>query len=220
MKVDKETTVFQAQFVELTKRHPSLNVIEEDLKQAFFQLVSSIKNGNKILCAGNGGSNADAEHIVGELLKGFLKKRPITEEIRKALQLHFPEEAAQFEQNLQMPIPAISLMGHPSFQTAFSNDMQPVYSISQHLLGLGKKGDVFIAISTSGNSPNMVLAAKLAKSLGIFSIGLTGESGGELDKFCDICIKAPSRQVHYVQELHLPIYHSLCLMLEEIFFKI
>lgn len=220
MNLIKESAIFSQQFSDLINRHPSLQVVEKDLQSAFFHLATSIKNGNKILCAGNGGSNSDAEHIVGELLKGFLKRRPVSSEIIKAIESHFPEDAALFKENLQMPIPAVSLMGHPSFQTAFSNDMQSTYSIAQHLLALGQKGDVLIAISTSGNSKNIVLATKMAKSLGIVTVGLSGKSGGELAKICDICLKAPSEQVHHIQELHLPIYHSLCLMLEELFFEI
>lgn len=216
---NQQNEIFSKHFNELTERYPALSSIKGDLEKAFSMTAKSISNQNKILCAGNGGSSSDAEHIVGELLKGFLKRRPVENSVLEAIKTHFPEEANDFANNLQMPLPAVSLMGHNAFQTAFANDMEPVYSIAQHLLGLGKKGDTAIFISTSGNSKNIVLAAKLAKSLGINSIGLTGEKGGELARICDACIKAPSGKVHHVQEYHLPIYHSLCLMLEDLFFR-
>lgn len=219
MNSTKLNEIFLKHYAELINRHPQLSPTQKDLQNAFFLLTASVVDGNKILCAGNGGSSSDAEHIVGELLKGFLKKRPINNEIVESISKHFPSELELFKQNLQMPIPAVSLMGHQSFQTAFANDMQPVFSIAQHLLGVGKKGDSFIIISTSGNSKNMVLAAKLAKSLNIKTIGLTGASGGSLNEICDVCIKAPSALVHHTQELHLPIYHSICLMLEDYFFE-
>lgn len=210
---------FEKHFKELTNRHPILISIKNDLFKAIEILAHSVDGKKTIFCAGNGGSHSDSDHIVGELLKGFLKRRPICDDLINKIEEFYPGEGQLFSNNLQMPISAISLMGSAAFQSAFANDMDQTFSIAQHLLGVSKTGDALIAISTSGNSKNIVLACKMAKVLGVKTIALTGESGGQMAKICDVSLRMPSQLVHHVQELHLPTYHAICLILEDIFFE-
>ena len=205
-------SILNETFQDLINRYPQLAPVEESFKLACEVSINAIKKNKKIMTCGNGGSASDAEHIVGELLKGFLSQRYVKNDDRL---INLPSE---FKSNLQGTIRAISLMGHPSYQSAFSNDKDPIYAIAQHLYGLADEGDILIAISTSGNSRNILKAAELARHLKVKVIGLTGESGGKLSEIADICIKAPSNKVHYIQELHLPIYHSYCIALENCLF--
>jgi D-sedoheptulose 7-phosphate isomerase len=212
--------ILEAELNTLTKRYLALNEIRTPFTKACQLLTESIARGGKILLCGNGGSAADCEHIAGELLKGFLSRREVGAEFRDKLVRELGEEEGQhFAKHIQQSIPAISLTSHNGFMTAFGNDVNYEFAFAQHLLGLGKAGDCLIAISTSGNSKNILHATKLAKVLGIQTISLTGSTGGKLRGLSDVCINAPATVVHEIQELHLPIYHSVCLVLEKYFFE-
>lgn len=203
---------------ELLKRYPCLESASEDILKAENALINGFKNGNKLLLCGNGGSCADCEHIVGELMKGFLSKRPLTESQKAEMKANCPEMDENYLSLLQRAVPAISLPSFTALNTAFCNDVEPELIFAQSLMGLGAKGDMLMAISTSGNSKNVVAAALTAKALGLKTIGLTGKSGGKLKSICDICICVPETETFKVQELHLPVYHYLCAKVEEIVF--
>ncbi len=178
-------------------------------------LITAFKNGNKLLICGNGGSCADCEHIAGELMKGFLSKRPLSEEQKAEMKANCSEIEEKYLLLLQRAVPAISLPSFTALNTAFCNDVEPELVFAQCLMGLGKKDDILLCISTSGNSKNVVAAALTAKALGIKTIGLTGKTGGKLKSICDICICVPETDTFKVQELHLPVYHYLCARVEE-----
>ncbi len=203
---------------DLQAHYPELESIMGPIRAACDMIASTYRNGGKILTCGNGGSAADAEHIVGELLKSFELKRPLSEEIVSLIRENCPEEAERLIGRLQMPLPALALTSHLSFSTAFSNDEEPALVFAQGLLGLGKAGDVLIAISTSGNSENVVLAAKLAQALGIGTVGLSGTDGGRLKSICEICVCAPAEQTYRIQEYHVAVYHAMCREIENTFF--
>ena len=200
---------------ELLKRYPCLESTREDILKAEKALITAFKNGNKLLICGNGGSCADCEHIVGELMKGFLSKRPLTEEQKAEMKANCPEIEEKNLSLLQRAVPAIALPSFTALNTAFCNDVEPELVFAQCLMGLGKKDDILLCISTSGNSKNVVAAALTAKALGLKTIGLTGKTGGKLKSICDICICVPETDTFKVQELHLPVYHYLCARVEE-----
>lgn len=204
----------------LMLRYPKLLVCKADILAAYYILCECFEANHKLLIAGNGGSCADSEHIVGELMKGFKKKRPVSEEFASKLKSIDPTRGGELADKLQMALPSIALDGHQSLNTAFANDIEggSVLAYAQQINGYGNKGDVLVAISTSGNSKNILYAAVTAKAKGMKVISLTGESGGALVEFADTAIKAPSNETFIVQEYHLPIYHCICLMLEERFF--
>lgn len=206
---------------ELVKRYPSLEVCADDIKKAYKILEYCYENGHKLLIAGNGGSCADSEHIVGELMKGFKKDRHVNEELKKELTKIDPIKGTDLANNLQLGLPAIALDSHQGLNTAVINDISNggEFAFAQQLNVLGNKEDVFLGISTSGNSKNVFNAAIVAKAKGLKIIALTGETGGKLANIADCVIKVPSRETFMIQEMHLPIYHCLCLMLEEHFFK-
>ena len=193
--------------------YPQLNPIETSITTATDIIVSSYRNSGKVLLCGNGGSAADCEHIVGELMKEFLLKRPIPRS-QAAL---YPDG---FAQNLQGALPAIALTGHSSLSTAYANDANPEFVFAQQVYGLGNAGDVLIGISTSGNAKNVLNALITAKAKGMCTIGMTGSDGGELAKICGCAIKAPSNDTYRIQEYHLPIYHAICAMVESEFFEV
>lgn len=204
----------------LVERYPSLESAKEDIIAAYEVLGESYKNGGKLLVAGNGGSAADAEHIVGELMKGFkLLRKPKTDFAEK-LMAENQELGAVLAENLQGALPAIALDGHPALSTAYMNDCEPLLCFAQQVNGYGKTGDAFLGISTSGNSKNILYAATTAHAKGMKVIGLTGAKDSKLKDMSDVCIKAPQTETYMIQELHLPIYHCLCLMLEDKFFSI
>lgn len=205
---------------ELITRYPELDAARSDIARAYELMRSSYEIGGKLLIAGNGGSAADSEHIVGELMKGFTRKRPADEAFRKRLMQLDAAEGARLAGCLQKALPAIALTGHNALTTAYSNDVDGTYSFAQQLFGYGKAGDVFLAISTSGSSRNVLAAALTAKAMDITVIGLTGGTGGRLKETADCTIIAPSSETYKIQELHLPIYHALCRMLEETFFEL
>lgn len=203
---------------ELIERYPALEEMKENLQEALNLILSTVKSGGKILLCGNGGSCADCDHIVGELMKGFLSKREISEEFSDILKSKYPEEADYFAANLQEAIPAISLTGHAAVLSAFANDVSADMAYAQLVYGYGKKGDLLIGLSTSGNSKNVVNAVKIAKAKGLSTLALTGKKECALD-VCDVVLKAPETETFKVQEYHLPIYHYLCAMAEKTFFK-
>lgn len=197
---------------ELMEREAALAPLREPLEKAAASIVDAVRAGGKLFTCGNGGSAADAEHIVGELMKGFLLKRPLAQE-KKSLLLAGGCDPAMVE-SLQDGVPALSLVAGVSLPTAFTNDVHADYVFAQQLLILGKAPDVLLAISTSGNSRNVLAAASLARALGITVIGLTGSGGGRLDALCDILLAAPSRHTPRIQEFHLQLYHALCAEIE------
>jgi D-sedoheptulose 7-phosphate isomerase len=204
---------------ETLARHPQLKQVDEQLQQAFELLRDAIQSGGKLMVCGNGGSAADSEHIVGELLKGFLDSRPLTDSQRSALvALYDATEGDRLAKSLQRSLPAISLVSHTALMTAVANDTDPTAIFAQQVYGLGQSGDVLIAISTSGNSRNVVMAAQVARAFGIRVLALTGQSGGALLEHADIAVRVPATRVDAIQELHMPVYHCLCAMLEDYFF--
>ncbi len=203
----------------LIERYPVLSGIKDDILNAYFVLEDCYNHDGKLLVAGNGGSAADAEHIVGELMKRFKTPRPVTSEFAEKMKELDPVRGETLSKNLERGLMAISLTCHESLSTAYINDVDGLGVFAQQLLGYGRKGDVFLGISTSGNSKNIMYATVVARALGMKVIGLTGANGGELAKVADVCIKAPSDETYMVQELHLPIYHCLCLMIEDKYFS-
>ncbi|MBQ3079679.1 MAG: SIS domain-containing protein [Clostridia bacterium] len=199
--------VVQDHYDALYMKYPRLQDTKDDLMNAYIALRDSFKSGGKLLVCGNGGSCADAEHIVGELMKGFYLKRRVSGKTESS-----PINC------LQGALPAIALTGHSALSTAFANDEDPAYVYAQQTFGYGRKGDVLIGISTSGNAKNVCLAAETAKEIGMTVIALTGGTGGKLSRISDIAIIAPGSCPADVQECHLPIYHALCAMLEAKFF--
>ena len=204
---------------ELMKRYPELSVCREDIASAVTLLINTFQKGGKLLICGNGGSCAASDHIVGELMKGFLKKRPLSREQKERMKKACPDLDDRYLEQLQGALPAVALPSFTALNTAFCNDVDPELLFAQQILGLGKAGDVLLGITTSGNSKNVVAAAKVAKSLDLNVLALTGQSGGRLKDIADICIKVPQTETYKVQELHLPVYHVLCAMVEDYFFK-
>lgn len=202
----------------LVERYPSLETAKEDIIEAYLLLEESYENGGKLLVAGNGGSAADAEHIVGELMKGFKMPRKPEADFAEKLVAENQELGSVLAENLQGALPAIALEGHPALSTAYMNDCEPLLCFAQQVNGYGKAGDVFLGISTSGNSKNVLYAATTAHAKGMKVIGLTGAKDSKLKNMSDVCIKAPQTETYMIQELQLPIYHCLCLMLEDKFF--
>ena len=202
---------------ELIERYPNLEKCKNEILSARDILIECYKNNGKVLCCGNGGSCADCEHIVGELMKGFLSLRALNDDKKAKMMENCPEVSDMLDK-LQDGLPAISLTSFTGLNTAFCNDVDADLVFAQSLLALGRENDVLIALSTSGNSKNVVNAVKVAKSLGIKVISLTGEGGGKLAELSDISIKAPEKETYKVQELHLPIYHYLCAEVEKYFF--
>lgn len=203
---------------DLVSRYPQLAVCREDIAKAFAVLSGSYHNCGKLLICGNGGSAADAEHIVGELMKGFKSPRRLDEASQKRLKDIDKEQGRLLAEHLQGALPAIALDGHPALSTAYMNDCEPLMCFAQQVNGYGREGDVLLGISTSGNSKNVIYAAVTAKAKGMKVIGLTGENESRLSGMADVCIRVPETETYKVQELHLPVYHCLCLMLEEEFF--
>ena len=202
----------------LVERYPVLDTCREDICKAYGLLESAYSNNRKLLVCGNGGSASDSEHIVGELMKEFKLKRKVFHEQASALKEIDIEMGTILAENLQGALPAISLTGHSSLTTAFMNDAMPELTFAQQVNGYGKPGDVFLGISTSGNSKNVLYAAITAKSRGMKVIGLTGQKESRLMELADVYIRVPETETYKIQELHLPVYHCLCLMLEDKFF--
>ncbi len=206
------------ELIALFRNYPKLESCSDEIEQAYEALVALYSREGTVLVCGNGGSAADADHIVGELMKGFMRKRPMDQNMRSAFTSLEAEVSGYLLDNLQQPLSAISLASHSALQTAFANDVAPDLSFAQSVLGYGRKGDIFLGISTSGNSRNVYYAACTAKSRGLKTIGLTGKDGGRLKGLCDIMIQVPASSTPVVQELHLPVYHALCAAVEAHFF--
>lgn len=202
----------------LMERYPELEESRNDIIEAYEFLKESYENGGKLLVAGNGGSAADSEHIVGELMKGFEKARTLDEGYQTKLKEIDTELGEVLATNLQGALPAIALDGHLALTTAYMNDCEPLLCFAQQVNGYGKQGDVFLGISTSGNSKNILYAAVTAKAKGMKVIGLTGKKDSKLAQLADVTIHSSQTRTYMIQEQHLPIYHCLCLMLEEKFY--
>jgi phosphoheptose isomerase len=203
---------------ELITRYPQLLPVKEEIRKAAQCIITCYEQGGKLLVCGNGGSCSDSDHIVGELMKGFENKRRIREDLKKQLIESAGERGAYLAEKLQHALPAISLTAHSALITAVANDTDADLIFAQQVVGYGNAGDVLIGISSSGNSQNVVDALITAKAKQMIVIGLTGETGGKMKPLCDILINVPGRRTAFVQELHLPVYHVLCLMVEHHFF--
>lgn len=204
---------------ELIKRYPSLLDCRKDILLAFEAIIDCYKKGGKLLLCGNGGSCADCDHIVGELMKGFLKQRQLSNEKKAEMKCRCNLLNDNILEKLQGGLPAIALPSITALNSAFCNDVDPELVYAQSLMSLARENDVLIAISTSGNSKNVYCCAMVAKSLGMKVIGLTGENGGKLKTVADICICVPENETYKIQELHLPVYHCICAAVEEHFFN-
>lgn len=202
----------------LVERYPKLEVCKDDIIKAYLILQESYKNGGKLLIAGNGGSAADSEHIVGELMKAFKLPRKLPEDFKEKLINENEELGTVLAENLQRALPTIALDGHLALTTAYMNDCEPLLCFAQQVNGFGTDKDVFLGISTSGNSKNVIYAAICAKAKGMKVIGLTGEKDSKLSEIADVCIKTPATETYMIQEYHLPVYHCISLMLEDYFF--
>lgn len=203
----------------LIERYPVLKSTKDQIVNAYLLLEELYENRGKLLIAGNGGSAADADHIVGELMKGFKKQRKVSNEFAKKLIDIDNEKGKELAKKLQNTLSAIALNNHSALTTAYLNDVDGILCYAQQVNGYGKEGDIFLGISTSGNSDNVLYAAITAKAKGMKVIGLIGKDGGELKDISDISIVVPENETYMIQELHMPVYHCLCLMLEDKFFE-
>ncbi|MDP4117954.1 MAG: SIS domain-containing protein [Bacillota bacterium] len=199
---------------ELLERYPELKHCKDDIEKVIDIIEETYKLGGKILICGNGGSCADCEHIVGELMKGFMSSRPLTPEEYEILEA-VGEGGKFMAENLQRCIPAISLPSQTAIQSAFCNDVKPELVYAQLMFGYGKKGDCAIGLSTSGNSKNVVYAMKAAKAIGLKTVALTGEEKSKLSEICNVTVRVPETETYKVQELHLPVYHYICAKVEK-----
>ena len=206
------TSSHRDHIAELLNRRPELAPFAADVRKAADMFLECFRNGGNALLAGNGGSAADADHWAGELMKGFESRRPLTQEQRAGLR---PELADK----LQQAAPCIPLTGFPALRTAVANDIDPTLEFAQLVMALGRPGSLFVGLSTSGNAGNVCAAAEVARARGLKVLGLTGEGGGRLADLCDLCLRVPATRTLEVQELHLPIYHTLCLLIEDEFFS-
>ncbi len=201
--------------IDLYGHFPELKACKESIENAYQMLKDTYLSGGKILLCGNGGSCSDCEHIVGELMKGFLSRREPDAETKAKLNEKFPEDSQYFTDHLQRGIPAVSLAAHTGVMTAFVNDVTADMVYAQLVYGMGKENDLVWGISTSGNSKNVVNAVKVASALGIKTLGMTGEKDSKMSAVCDVTIQAPHHETYRIQEYHLPIYHYLCAKLEQ-----
>ena len=204
----------------LVSRYPALAELEGEIRQALERILETLEAGGTLFTAGNGGSSADAVHIVGELMKSFQLPRPLTPGVREAINgAAMPEESRRrLLKGLEMPLRSRSLVEEIALTTAFANDADPQLGFAQQLLGSARDGDLFLPISTSGNSENLLLAAQLARALGLSVVALTGKDGGKLAPISDVAIVCPGFSTAEIQEYHLPVYHALCAAAEAHFF--
>ena len=202
----------------LIERYPVLSACENEIAEAISILIDCYQKGGKLLVCGNGGSAADSLHIVGELMKGFVKQRRLPPQMKEQL-CRVSAHGEFLYQNLQGALPAISLVNEVSLQTAYANDVAPVLNFAQQVWGQGNAGDVLIGITTSGNSENVIYAAEVARAKGMKVVALTGRGGGKMSACSDVVIAVPEKETYKVQELHLPIYHAICIALENAFFE-
>lgn len=202
----------------LMERYSILKSVRQDIINAYLVMEECYEHDGKLLIAGNGGSAADSEHMAGELMKRFKTPRPVTTEMAEKLKAIDPIRGKLLSKNLERGLMAIPLVAHEALSTAYINDVDGLGVFAQQLFGFGRVGDVFLGISTSGNSKNVMSATVVARALGIKVIGLTGDKGGELATVADVAVKVPVTETYMIQELHLPVYHCWCLMLEDKFF--
>ena len=202
----------------LVKRYPQLECVKDSIIAGYKVMEEAYEKGGKLLIAGNGGSAADSEHIAGELMKRFKISRKVSEEFAEKLKSVDPEIGSELAENLEQSLMAIPLVAHEALSTAYINDVDGYGVFAQQLYGFGRENDVFLGISTSGNSKNIINAVVVAKALGIKVVGLTGAKGGRLAEMADAAVKVPETETYMIQELHLPVYHCWCLMLEDHFF--
>ncbi len=204
----------------LSHRYPALTACEASMETAVEALLTCFAQGGKLLVCGNGGSASDSEHIVGELMKTFMLERPLDETMCEKIRTAYPDQADKMIANLQRAVPAISLVSETALMTAYTNDNSAEMAFAQQVLSYGRPGDILLAITTSGNSGNVLNAARIARVTGVKVLGLTGENGGALKALSDICICAPSHITYQIQEYHLPIYHCLCACVENELFGV
>ena len=204
---------------ELAQRRPDLTSCLGDVRQAGEVLAACFRQGGKLLVCGNGGSAADSEHIVGELMKGYRRLRPLPDEIRRKLEADWPGEGKNLAAHLQGALPAVSLVSQTALMTAFMNDVDPGMIFAQQVYGYGRPGDVLLGLSTSGNSANVLNALRVARTLGLHTIVMTGKGGGAMPEVCELTIRVPYERTSDIQEAHFPIYHALCAVLEDTFFS-
>ena len=199
----------------LFSHYPELKPCEDAILAAFGILAECYDHEGVVYTCGNGGSCADAAHIVGELMKGFIRKRPLAQEEQDELRKMDAVDGAYLSEHLQCGLRAVSLMGQEALSSAVGNDLGGDIAPAQQLLGFARRGDVLLGISTSGNARNIALACKVAKLKRLKIIGMTGENGGKLASLADVCLKVPAKETYRVQEYHLPIYHYLCQLVEK-----
>ena len=204
----------------LIERYPVLETVKQDIINAYLIMEACYEHDGKLLIAGNGGSAADSEHIAGELMKRFKTPRPVSQDMSEKLRTIDPTRGENLARNLEQGLMAIPLVAHEALTTAYINDVDGLGVFAQQLFGFGRPGDVFLGISTSGNSNNILSATVVARALGIKVIGLTGANGGELAEVADVTVRVPETETYMIQELHLPVYHCWCLMLEDKFFGV
>ncbi len=204
----------------LLERYPKLKVCKKEIIEAYLIMEECYEHDGKLLIAGNGGSAADSEHMAGELMKRFMIPRPIKKEMAERIKEIDPVRGEELAINLEIGLMAIPLVAHEALTTAYINDVDGLGVFAQQLFGFGRQGDVFIGISTSGNSRNVMYATVVARALGIKVIGLTGNDGGELANVSDVVVKVPETETYMIQEMHLPVYHCWCRMLEDKFFGV
>lgn len=202
----------------LIERYPVLQCVKNEILEVYLVLEDLYEKGGKLLIAGNGGSSSDADHIVGELMKGFKKNRKVSKDFEEKLIDIDREIGVELAKKLQNGLPALALNNHTALNTAYINDVDGNLFFAQQVNGYGNTGDVFLGISTSGNSKNILCAAVAAKAKGMKVISLTGRDGGKLKDISDASIVVPENETYMIQELHLPVYHCICLMLEDKFF--
>jgi len=195
---------------DLLKRYPELASCEQSIRTTEEELIRSFEAGGRLYVCGNGGSAADALHIVGELGKSFVIPRALDEDFLDAV-------SAELAAKLQGALPAYALVENSALATAYANDVDPDYVFAQQVYAYARKGDCVLGISTSGNSKNVVHALEVARGRGAVTLGLTGRDGGAMKEYCDVCVVVPEMETYKIQELHLPVYHALCMMIEEHF---
>jgi D-sedoheptulose 7-phosphate isomerase len=202
----------------LTERYPAINELSGKIKEAAETIIKCYQEGGKVLVCGNGGSCASADHIVGELMKGFERKRPVEQKLKDKLEEIAGERGKYLGNKLEKALPAISLNAHSALITAISNDTDASLIFAQQVAGYGNQGDILIGISSSGSSQNVIDAVITARAKEMIVIGMTGATGGRMKQYCDILLNVPETRTALVQELHLPVYHAICLIAEDHFF--
>jgi len=204
---------------QLCERYPALSDLRKNISDAAEMIIDCYKNGGKLLICGNGGSSADADHLTGELMKSFESGRPLDDSFKKRLQEISGTRGKYLAVKLEHSLPAISLSSNTGLTTAISNDIDPLLVFAQQLMGLGNENDVLIGISTSGNSQNIIDACITAKALNLKVIGITGKTGGKMKQYCDVLVNVPETRTALIQELHLPVLHTICRIAENFFYS-